>query len=178
MAEHASSTRLVDIIEAIELINAEMAGITLAAFEADKRKRWLVERGIEIISEASRHLGDELKARHPGIAWSKMAGIGSATTTTGLPTTCSGTLSATTFRRSNRFAGTNSPVNAERGRSPAAPCRTESNSALFRARRGAVGAVLKAATRALHPPVRPGIDGVEYRAIRRACVNDARAHAQ
>jgi uncharacterized protein with HEPN domain len=53
-----------------------LAGITLAAFEADKRKRWLVERGIEIISEASRHLGEELKARHPGIAWFKMAGIG------------------------------------------------------------------------------------------------------
>jgi uncharacterized protein with HEPN domain len=76
MAEPPSSPRLVDIVEAIELINAEMAEIALAAFEADKRKRWLVERGIEIISEASRHLGDELKARHPGIAWSKMAGIG------------------------------------------------------------------------------------------------------
>ena len=50
--------------------------MTLQAFEPDKRKRWLVERGIEIISEASRHLGDELKARHPEIPWSKVAGIG------------------------------------------------------------------------------------------------------
>jgi uncharacterized protein with HEPN domain len=75
MAERSSSPRLSDILEAIELINAEMAGITLAAFEADKRKPWLVERGIEIISEASRHLDNELKARHPAIAWSKMAGI-------------------------------------------------------------------------------------------------------
>ena len=76
MAERALSPRLADIIEAIELINAEMAGVTLAAFEADKRKRWLVERGIEILSEASRHLGDELKERHPNIAWPKVAGIG------------------------------------------------------------------------------------------------------
>ena len=68
--------RLTDIIEAIELINAEMAGISLRAFEPDKRKRWIVERGIEIISEASRHLGDELKARHPEIPWHKVAGIG------------------------------------------------------------------------------------------------------
>jgi uncharacterized protein with HEPN domain len=39
-------------------------------------KAWLVERGIEIISEASRHLSEELKARHPGIPWPKVAGIG------------------------------------------------------------------------------------------------------
>src|ERR1700758_5127832 len=68
--------RLTDIIEAIELIRSEMAGVTLAAFEPDRRKRWLVERGIEIISEASRHLSDELKARHPAIPWPKVAGIG------------------------------------------------------------------------------------------------------
>jgi uncharacterized protein with HEPN domain len=36
----------------------------------------LIERGVLIISEASRHLGDELKARHPQIPWSKVAGIG------------------------------------------------------------------------------------------------------
>jgi uncharacterized protein with HEPN domain len=68
--------RLTDIIEAIDLIRTEMAGVTLEAFEPDRRKRWLVERGIEIISEASRHLSDGLKARHPEIPWPKVAGIG------------------------------------------------------------------------------------------------------
>ena len=58
--------RLTDIIEAIELIRTEMAGVSLAAFEPDRRKRWLVERGIEIISEASRHLSEELKRQAPG----------------------------------------------------------------------------------------------------------------
>ena len=62
MAPPSPVLRLVDIIEAIELIRSEMAGVTTEAFEPDRRKRWLVERGIEIISEASRHLGDELKA--------------------------------------------------------------------------------------------------------------------
>ena len=38
--------------------------------------RWLVERGVEIISEASRHLPDDLKARNPEIPWQKVAGIG------------------------------------------------------------------------------------------------------
>ena len=53
-----------------------MAGVTLTAFEADKPRRWIVERGIEIISEASRRLPQELKIRHPEIPWSKVAGIG------------------------------------------------------------------------------------------------------
>jgi uncharacterized protein with HEPN domain len=76
MAARSLIPRLTDIIEASELIREELSGITLDAFESDRRKRWLVERGIEIISEASRHLSAELKARHPDIPWSKVAGIG------------------------------------------------------------------------------------------------------
>jgi uncharacterized protein with HEPN domain len=68
--------RLTDILEAIERIRTEMAGVTIEAFEADWRKRWLVKRDVEIISEASRRLTDELKTRHPEIPWVKVAGIG------------------------------------------------------------------------------------------------------
>jgi uncharacterized protein with HEPN domain len=68
--------RLTDIIEAILHIQAETAGVPLDVFEADWRKRWLVERGVEIISEASRRLPDELKARHPEIPWQQVADIG------------------------------------------------------------------------------------------------------
>jgi uncharacterized protein with HEPN domain len=35
-----------------------------------------VTRCLEIISEASRRLPDDLKARHPSIAWKEMAGAG------------------------------------------------------------------------------------------------------
>jgi uncharacterized protein with HEPN domain len=76
MAKPSPVPRLADIIEAIELIRSEMAGVTLNAFEPDRRKRWLVERGLEIISEASRHLPAALKARHANIPWPKVAGIG------------------------------------------------------------------------------------------------------
>ena len=76
MAAPSPTPRLADIIQAIELIRSETAGVTLAAFESDIRKRWLVERGVEIISEASRHLPAAMKARHPGIRWPKVAGIG------------------------------------------------------------------------------------------------------
>ncbi|WP_420266995.1 DUF86 domain-containing protein [Candidatus Magnetominusculus dajiuhuensis] len=76
MTNPSPVSRLTDIIEAIELIQNEMADVTLHVFEGDRRKQWLVERGIEIISEASRHLPGELKARHPDIPWPDVAGIG------------------------------------------------------------------------------------------------------
>ena len=37
---------------------------------------YAVTRCIEIISEASRRLPDEIKTRHPSIAWKNMAGAG------------------------------------------------------------------------------------------------------
>ncbi|MGH6839490.1 MAG: HepT-like ribonuclease domain-containing protein [Methylocella sp.] len=39
----------------MEHIRSVLAGVSLENFEADWRKRWLVERGLEIICEASRH---------------------------------------------------------------------------------------------------------------------------
>ncbi len=75
-SKSSSLPRLGDVIQAIELIRKEMVDVTLAAFEADTRKRWLVERGLEVISEASRHLSAALKARHTNIPWKKVAGIG------------------------------------------------------------------------------------------------------
>jgi uncharacterized protein with HEPN domain len=68
--------RLTDIVEAIERIRSIAGDIAIDEFEADWQKQWLVERGLEIISEASRHLSDALKARHPDIPWPKVAGIG------------------------------------------------------------------------------------------------------
>jgi len=68
--------RLTDIIEAIERVNSVLADVSLEMFESDWQRQWLVERGIEIISEASRHLPDDLKSRHPEIPWQKVAGIG------------------------------------------------------------------------------------------------------
>jgi uncharacterized protein with HEPN domain len=68
--------RLTDIIEAIERIHGILVDVSLEAFENDWQRQWLVERGVGIISEASRHLTDDLKARNPEIPWQKVAGIG------------------------------------------------------------------------------------------------------
>lgn len=76
MTERIVAPRLADIIEAIERIRRVLDGVTLEAFEQNWEKRWLVERGIEIISEASRHLTDDITERRTEIPWPKVAGIG------------------------------------------------------------------------------------------------------
>ncbi len=76
MAKRSVTLRLDDMIEAAGRVQAVLGNLTLDAFEADWQRHWLVQRGIEIISEASRHLPPEMKARHPDIPWTKVAGIG------------------------------------------------------------------------------------------------------
>jgi uncharacterized protein with HEPN domain len=65
-----------DILEAIERIEEITRGKTLAQFEASWQLRWLVQRAIEIVSEASRAIPAELKSTHPEIPWSRVRGIG------------------------------------------------------------------------------------------------------
>ena len=76
MATRSLAPRLSDIFDAIFRIYEALGDISLETFESDWRRQWLVERGVEIISEASRHLPSGLKARHPEIPWRKVAGIG------------------------------------------------------------------------------------------------------
>jgi uncharacterized protein with HEPN domain len=45
-------------------------------FHTDIKTVYAVTRCLEIISEASRRLPPELKARHPAIAWRQMAAAG------------------------------------------------------------------------------------------------------
>jgi uncharacterized protein with HEPN domain len=76
MIASSPEPRLRDIVDAIGYIRLDLENTSLESFAGDRRKRWQVERGPEIISEASRHLLDDLKACHPGIPWRKVAGIG------------------------------------------------------------------------------------------------------
>jgi len=50
--------------------------VEAAAFEADFRSRRAVERCIEIVSEASRHIPDAEKACFPDLPWSDIVGSG------------------------------------------------------------------------------------------------------
>ena len=67
---------LVDIERHIDLALAFATGIDDEAFVEDIRTVYAVTRCLEIISEASRRLPDDLKARHPSIPWKNIAGAG------------------------------------------------------------------------------------------------------
>ena len=60
----------------IELARRFVGDISYDAFADDERTLYAVTRCLEIISEASRRLPDDLKGRHPGVQWDRIAGAG------------------------------------------------------------------------------------------------------
>jgi uncharacterized protein with HEPN domain len=68
--------RLPDIRDAIDGIQGVVADIVFEDFADSWSIQRAVERGLEIISEASRHVPDELKALAPNIPWRQIAAIG------------------------------------------------------------------------------------------------------
>ena|ERR1700761_1303509 len=64
------------ILEAIANIEADTAGYDFEKFRADRRARQLVERNLEILSEASRRIPGGLKEKEGHISWRAIAGIG------------------------------------------------------------------------------------------------------
>lgn len=65
-----------DILEAIANIVADTADMDFERFAGDRRLRQLVERNLEIISEASRRIPEEQKAAEPNVPRREIAGIG------------------------------------------------------------------------------------------------------
>ena len=76
MPSRAKERSLRDILFHIDLATEFVAGFDRDTFKKDLRTLYAVTRCLEIISEASRRLPDDLKARHPTIAWKQMAGAG------------------------------------------------------------------------------------------------------
>ena len=65
-----------DILEAIARVEEITRGKSFAEFEKDWRLQWLVQRAIEIISEASRAIPNDLTDTRTEIPWSRVRGIG------------------------------------------------------------------------------------------------------
>ena len=68
---------LTDILHNIQLATGFTKGMSYETFRADVRTVYAVTRCLEIISEASRRLPKQLKARHSDIPWTDIAGAGS-----------------------------------------------------------------------------------------------------
>ncbi|MGP0094418.1 MAG: DUF86 domain-containing protein [Xanthobacteraceae bacterium] len=68
--------RLEHILNCIANLEKIFANTTEKAFADDPFLRAAAERFFEIISEASRHIPDELKSRETQINWRRMADLG------------------------------------------------------------------------------------------------------
>ncbi len=67
---------LAEMHEALTHILAATHGKTLTEYRNDWLLRLASQRALEIISEASRHLPDDLIATQPEIPWAQIRGIG------------------------------------------------------------------------------------------------------
>lgn len=63
MALSSVTARLLHILEAIETLEDAFEDAGELSLLQDTQQRWIMERGFEIISEASRHIPDEMKER-------------------------------------------------------------------------------------------------------------------
>ena len=76
MRSKSAGDALDHIRQNIHLARQFVEGIGYSEFRDNALVFYGVTRCLEIISEASRRLPPEMKARYPGIPWSEMAGAG------------------------------------------------------------------------------------------------------
>jgi uncharacterized protein with HEPN domain len=74
--ERSHSIYVDHMLQAIANIEMDTAGCDFEKFRNDRRARQLVERNLEIISEASRRLPQASKDAERQIPWRAIAGIG------------------------------------------------------------------------------------------------------
>jgi uncharacterized protein with HEPN domain len=76
MQARSSLLRIHDMLEAIEGIEQAIKRKSYRDYQRSWLLRSAVERGIEVISEASRHLARDLKSQQKDVRWADIAGIG------------------------------------------------------------------------------------------------------
>ena len=76
MLSDAEKAVLGDIRYFIDLIGSFLEGYDYQRFAGDLRTFHAITRCLEIISEASRRVPEDIKARHPTIQWRQMAAAG------------------------------------------------------------------------------------------------------
>ncbi|MGY4707502.1 HepT-like ribonuclease domain-containing protein [Candidatus Bipolaricaulota sp. J31] len=74
-AKRSGLDYLRDILEMMEKIEAFIRGMDFDEFERDEKTNFAVFRALEVIGEASKHIPESVKRRHPEIPWKRMAGM-------------------------------------------------------------------------------------------------------
>lgn len=74
--KRSAIARLTDILTMIDAAADIVAGRTFADYRADLAMRLAIERCVEIVSEASRHVPPDAKMRFPAVPWSEIAAVG------------------------------------------------------------------------------------------------------
>jgi uncharacterized protein with HEPN domain len=75
MTDPAPIDSLLDILELIEWIDRQTAGLTREAFLDNVDVQDATAYRILAIGEATRDLGDDLKSRHPQLPWRQIMGM-------------------------------------------------------------------------------------------------------
>jgi uncharacterized protein with HEPN domain len=76
MPSEKESGALDDMLRHIDLAERFAHGLDYEGLSSNLQALYAVIRSLEVISEASRRLSDELKARHREIPWREMAAAG------------------------------------------------------------------------------------------------------
>jgi hypothetical protein len=97
MAERSSLPRIHDMLESIQEIEKAIKGKSYRDYQRSSVLRSAVERGIEVVSEASRHLARDLKSPHKTF-------VGSISLASAI--FCATNISASTVKSSGRPCGT------------------------------------------------------------------------
>lgn len=76
MPSKSPAQRLRDIADNIETVRDFTSGMDVAMFLSSRKTIYAVTRALEIFSESSRRLPDELKSRYPALDWTAIAAAG------------------------------------------------------------------------------------------------------
>jgi uncharacterized protein with HEPN domain len=75
-APRDASVVIEEMLDHIGYVMTKIEGRSAGEFRADRDVRQSVERSLEVISEASRHLSDAFKSTRPEIPWRQVADFG------------------------------------------------------------------------------------------------------
>jgi uncharacterized protein with HEPN domain len=76
MIERQLRPRLNDVLRCIDLLDQMVSGKTIDHLAGDPILRLAIERAIEIISEAARHIPENVRAEFPDVPWRSIFSVG------------------------------------------------------------------------------------------------------